>query len=88
MDSEMVRETLTRDKFVLTVEEGTILGGFGSAFLESAVAQNLDTRAVRTIALPDKFIEHGNRNELLHQNGLSAEQIADACREFAACSSN
>jgi 1-deoxy-D-xylulose-5-phosphate synthase len=88
MDSEMVRETLTRDKFVLTVEEGTILGGFGSAFLESAVAQNLDTRAVRTIALPDKFIEHGNRNELLHQNGLSAEQIADACRDFAACSSN
>ena len=50
---------------VVTVEEGTLEGGFGSAVLEAANAAGLDTRNVVRLGMPDRFIEHGERNELL-----------------------
>jgi 1-deoxy-D-xylulose-5-phosphate synthase len=78
----MVRNTLQSGRFVITVEEGTRLGGFGSAFLECAAQQGLDTRTLKILALPDEFIEHGDRDELLHDHGLSADAIANVCREL------
>lgn len=83
IDTAMVAATLSDERFVLTVEEGTEVGGFGAAFLEAANAQGLDTRAVRRLALPDRFVEHGERADLLHDCGLSATAIADACRTAA-----
>jgi 1-deoxy-D-xylulose-5-phosphate synthase len=77
----MVRRTLNHGRFVVTVEEGAKMGGFGSAFLESAVDQRLETRGLRVLALRDEFIEHGDRDELLAEHGLSPEAIAKACRE-------
>ncbi|MEO1619114.1 MAG: 1-deoxy-D-xylulose-5-phosphate synthase [Planctomycetota bacterium] len=79
IDQDMVRESLCDGKFVVTVEEGTEVGGFGSAFLESALKQRLDTRGIHLVALPDEFVEHGDRNDLLHQCGLSPEAIANRC---------
>src|SRR5581483_6898095 len=46
---------------VVTVEEGTLEGGFGSAVLEAANAAGLDTRHVLRLGIPDRFIEHGER---------------------------
>ena len=86
MDSEMVEESLSRGRFVVTVEEGTKLGGFGAAFIECAVEKRLDTRAIQVLALPDQFIEHGDRGDLLDSHGLSAEKIAQACRDSVATS--
>ena len=82
IDHEMVRRTV-ESGFVITVEEGTRVGGFGSTFLESANEQGLDTRKVTVVALDDKFIQHGDRNQLLHENGLSPKAIAEKCTEFA-----
>ncbi len=84
IDGEMVRQSLSGGQFVITLEEGTQLGGFGSAFLESAAQQGLDTRSVEVLALPDDFIEHGDRSDLLDQHGLSAQAIASTCREKVA----
>ena len=84
IDEQMVRQSLESGGFVITLEEGTRLGGFGSAFLENAAQQGLDTRKVHVTALPDEFIEHGDRDDLLHEHGLSAESIAATCREAAA----
>jgi 1-deoxy-D-xylulose-5-phosphate synthase len=81
IDVEMVRSTLGNGRFVVTVEEGAKMAGFGSAFLECAVDEKLDTRGVRVLALPDVFVEHGDRNELLADHGLSPAAIAQACRE-------
>ncbi|MCH1493835.1 MAG: 1-deoxy-D-xylulose-5-phosphate synthase [Rubripirellula sp.] len=81
IDEQMVRQSLESEGFVITLEEGTRLGGFGSAFLENAAHQGLDTRKVHVLALPDEFIEHGDRDDLLHEHGLSAEAIAATCRE-------
>lgn len=81
IDVQMVRDTLSNGRFVVTCEEGTRLGGFGSAFLECAVEERLDTRSIRTLALPDEFVQHGDRNDLLAEHGLSPRGIAEACRQ-------
>jgi len=86
IDADMVRRSIEKGRFVLTIEESATMGGFGSAFLESAIDQRLDTRGVQMLGLPDRFVEHGDRDDLLHQHGLSPKQIAQACRE-AACAS-
>ncbi len=83
IDCEMVARSLAGGGFVVTVEEGTLPTGFGSAFIESAIAQGLDTRQVRVLATPDRFIEHGDRNQLLADMGISPEGIAQTCRELS-----
>lgn len=83
IDHEMVARSLADGRFVVTLEEGTIVGGFASAFLESAVDQGLDTRNIHRLALPDAFVEHGDRSDLLADSSLSAEGIAATCRSAA-----
>ena len=83
IDHDMVRRSVQSGRFVFTLEENTVVGGFGSAFLESAAAQRLDTRVVQMLGLPDSFVEHGDRKDLLHQCGLSPEAIAQRCRKSA-----
>lgn len=84
MDDEMVHRTVSKGRFVLTLEENAYMGGFGSAFIESAVMQRLDTRSIEIGGLPDSFVEHGDRMDLLDQNGLSPRAIADRCRQAVA----
>ena len=63
------------------------MGGFGSAVLEAAADAGLDTSRVRRLGIPDQFIEHGERGELLADLGLDAAGIAAACRAMAAINS-
>ncbi len=65
---------------VVTVEEGTLEGGFGSAVLEAANGAGLDTRHVLRLGLPDRFIEHGERGELLADLGLDVDGICATVR--------
>ena len=81
IDHAMVRRAFTTGAFVITVEEAAVMGGFGTAVLESACDQGLDTRKLRRLGIPDEFIEHGNRDALLAQCGLGPNNIADACRQ-------
>ncbi|TWU15541.1 1-deoxy-D-xylulose-5-phosphate synthase [Allorhodopirellula heiligendammensis] len=83
IDREMVARSMADGRFVVTLEEGTIVGGFASAFLESAADQRLDTRNIHRVALPDVFVEHGDRSDLLADSSLSAEGIAETCRSAA-----
>ncbi len=68
---------------VVTVEEGVLMGGFGSAILEAASEAGLDTSGIRRLGIPDQFIEHGSRSELLADLGLDTAGIARACRQWA-----
>jgi 1-deoxy-D-xylulose-5-phosphate synthase len=65
---------------VVTVEEGTLEGGFGSALLEAANAARLDTRNVVRLGIPDHFVEHAERAELLHDLGLDVDGLCAAVR--------
>ncbi len=66
---------------VVTVEEGTLEGGFGSAVLEAANAAGLDTRNVVRLGLPDRFVEHAERGELLAELGLDVNGICATVRK-------
>jgi 1-deoxy-D-xylulose-5-phosphate synthase len=83
LDREVVERAVRECGFVVTVEEGTLMGGFGSAVLEAASDLGLDTSRVKRLGIPDRFIEHAERGELLADLGLNATGIAAACRELA-----
>jgi 1-deoxy-D-xylulose-5-phosphate synthase len=83
IDHAMVRRAFTNGSFVITVEEAAVMCGFGTAVLESACEQGLDTRKLRRLGIPDEFIEHGSRDALLTQCGLGPNNIADTCRQCA-----
>lgn len=59
------------------------MGGFGSAVLEAASDAGLDTSRLRRLGVPDRFIEHGARDELLADLGLDSQGIAHACHRLA-----
>lgn len=83
LDTETVLRAIRECGFVVTVEEAALAGGFGSAVLETAADVGLDTRRVRRLGIPDRFIEHGERGELLADLGLDADGIAATCRALA-----
>ena len=83
VDHEVVSRAIRECRFVMTVEEGTLMGGFGSAVLEVASDRGLDTSRIMRLGIPDQFIEHGERAELLADLQLDAPGIAQACREMA-----
>lgn len=80
LDKETILRAVETLPLVVTVEEGTLEGGFGSAVLEAANAAGLDARHVVRCGLPDRFIEHGERNELLAECGLTADKLAELVR--------
>jgi 1-deoxy-D-xylulose-5-phosphate synthase len=83
LDRDVIERVFRECGFVITVEEGCLMGGFGSAVLEAASDLSLDTSRVKRLGLPDRFIEHGERSELLADLALDATGIAAACRELA-----
>ncbi len=83
LDTETILRAVRECRFVLTVEEGALCGGFGSAVLEAASAAGLNTAHVRCLGLPDRFIEHGERDELLADLGLDVDGLVQAARELA-----
>ena len=83
LDKEMILDAVANSPFVVTVEEGALAGGFGSAVLEAASEARLDTSNLIRLGIPDEFIEHGERAELLADLGLDAAGIARTCREAA-----
>lgn len=84
LDTRTLLRAVRQAPLVLTVEEGARLGGFGSALLEAASDAGLDTARVCRLGVPDQYVEHGDRAELLRALGLDREGIAAACRQMAA----
>jgi 1-deoxy-D-xylulose-5-phosphate synthase len=83
LDTTTLLRAIRDASFVVTVEEGALMGGFGSAVLEAATDAGLNCAHVRRLGLPDRFVEHGERGELLADLGLDAAGIAQTCRELA-----
>ena len=76
-----IPELAARHRAVLTIEDGTAIGGFGDAVLEALAEAGLSV-PLRRLGLPDRFIEHGAQALLLHKFSLDAEGIAEAAREL------
>ena len=84
LDTATIGRALQHAPVVITVEEGALQTGFGSAVLEAANEAGLATQHITRLGIPDRFIEHGERGELLADLGLDAAGIAQACRQAAA----
>jgi 1-deoxy-D-xylulose-5-phosphate synthase len=81
IDEEMLHEVFSRYQKVITVEDGSVMGGFGSAVLEFMAAH--DYRAqVRILGIPDRLVEHGSPRELHRECGYDAQGIADTVRDM------
>ena len=83
LDEDTILELMERSPVTVTVEDGALAGGFGSAVLESASARGVSTGGVRRLGVPDHFIEHGLREELLDMLGLNAAGIAAGLKQAA-----
>jgi 1-deoxy-D-xylulose-5-phosphate synthase len=76
-------ERIEAAPWTITVEENALPTGFGSAVLEMVADAGTPTGPIRRLGLPDRFVEHGERGELLAELGLDAVGIASACRQLA-----
>ncbi len=80
LDTATILAAVERCSLVVTVEEGTLEGGFGSAVLEACNAAGVDSRHVVRKGIPDRFVEHGERAELLADLGLDIHGLMAAVR--------
>jgi len=74
IDEEILHEAFSNFRHILTLEDGTIVGGLGSAVLEFMANHNYKAIVTR-LGIPDKFIEQGSIEELHHECGYDAEGI-------------
>jgi 1-deoxy-D-xylulose-5-phosphate synthase len=81
LDEELLHDIAARFTKIVTVEDGTIVGGFGSAVLEFMAANNY-TPEVKMLGIPDRIVEHGKPEELHRECGYDAKGIAAAVREM------
>lgn len=82
LDEELLHEVFKKFDRIVTVEDGTVVGGFGSAILEFAAAHGYSA-TVRILGIPDQIIEHGTLKELQRECGYDAPAIVAAVREMA-----
>ena len=82
LDTNTILRAVEELPLVVTIEEGTLEGGFGSAVLEAANNAGLDSRHIVRLGIPDRFIEHAERGELLASLGLDVDGICRAVRKF------
>ncbi|KQZ39992.1 1-deoxy-D-xylulose-5-phosphate synthase [Duganella sp. Root1480D1] len=75
LDVELVKQLAADHDFLVTVEEGCIMGGAGAAVAEALAAEGI-TKPIQMLGLPDKFIDHGDPAKLLALVGLDAAGIA------------
>jgi len=78
-----ILEAMEASPWTVTVEENALPTGFGSAVLEAVNDAGVAAGPIVRLGLPDRFVEHGERGELLASLGLDAAGIAGACRRLA-----
>jgi 1-deoxy-D-xylulose-5-phosphate synthase len=84
LDAEAIVGAVRDLPWVVTIEEAALMGGFGSAVLEAATEAGVDASRIVRLGIPDHFIEHGERDELLADLGMDVHGIVATCQRLAA----
>ncbi len=84
IDEEILDEVASKFDTIVTVEDGVIEGGFGSAVTEYFARSGKSISIIR-LGVPDRFIEHGSQEELHRECGFDAEGICRTVRELILC---
>ncbi len=82
IDEDLLHEVFSKFNKIITVEDGTVVGGFGSAILEFMANHNYSAQ-VKIMGIPDRIIEHGSPKELYNEIEIDANHIAVAIREMS-----
>lgn len=80
LDEALLHTILSKFKYIITVEDGTIVGGLGSAVLEFA-ADNDYSLNIKRLGIPDRFVEHGTQSELYRECEYDKAGIVKAIRK-------
>jgi 1-deoxy-D-xylulose-5-phosphate synthase len=80
LDTALIDEIAGRYKSIITIEDGTKMGGFGSAVTEY-IAEHHSGVSVKILGVPDHIVEHGSQNELYCEVGIDAGTVAQTLRE-------
>jgi len=83
LDTDTILRAVEQTGFVITVEENTLSGGFGAAVLEAAAQAGIEIGSVRCLGIPDRFIEHGERTQLLANLGLDVKGLVAAAHALS-----
>lgn len=83
LDEELLHEVFAKYSKVITVEDGTVVGGFGSAIAEFMVA-NSYSADLRMLGIPDRLVEHGTLKELHKECGYDVQGIEHLAKEMMA----
>ena len=81
LDEKMLHSVFEKFDRIITIEDGTIVGGFGSAVIEF-MCDNAYTAKVKRLGIPDKFIEHGTQAELYKECGFDPDSILATIRSM------
>ncbi|RYF91897.1 MAG: 1-deoxy-D-xylulose-5-phosphate synthase [Chitinophagaceae bacterium] len=82
LDEAMLHEVFAKFNKIITIEDGTVVGGFGTAILEFMNAHGYKAD-VQIMGIPDRLVEHGTPKELYNEIGLDANAIAENLRAMA-----
>ena len=74
LDEELLKKLLTKSKVFISIEDGSIMGGAGSAVQEFVSKENIDIKSI-LFGIPDEFIQHASREEMLIDAGLDIKNI-------------
>lgn len=74
LDNNLLHEIFTIFKHIITIEEGAINGGFGSAIIEFSARHNYNS-TIKTLGIPDEFIEHGTVEELQRYSKIDVKSL-------------
>jgi 1-deoxy-D-xylulose-5-phosphate synthase len=81
IDEEMLHEVFSKYNKIITIEDGTVVGGFGSAVLEFMNANGYKAD-VKIMGIPDRLVEHGTPKQLYNEIGIDANGIREAIKEM------
>ncbi len=81
IDEDLLHEVFSKFNKLITIEDGTIVGGFGSAVLEFMNTHHYNAE-IKMLGIPDKIIEHGTLKELHHECNYDADAIADTVKKI------
>ncbi len=83
LDRELLRRLRIDFPLLVTLEENVVSGGFGAGVHEALTEMGLGGKPLAHCAVPDRFVAHGSRGELLEEVGLTPRRIADRVLEIA-----
>ena len=82
LDEDLLHTICKKFDHIVTIEDGTISGGFGSAVLEFIHKYNYQNKQIRRLGIPDNFIEHGSNDILLNSINLDRKSIQQLLESF------